>query len=138
VIDPTANYTGLSNFTFGFNFDYGSQANDVFLSSQGLGDKSATWYGIAAYAAYDFWKNFRVALRQEWFNDVDGVRTGTVDGVTLFSTTATLQYNIWRGLYTRGEYRHDNANEPVFGCRAGTCVKKSQDTLSVSLYYKFF
>ena len=72
----------------------------MFLSSQGLGDKSASWYGIAAYAAYDFLKDFRVALRQEWFNDVDGVRTGTVDGVTLFSTTATLQYNIWKGLYT--------------------------------------
>ena len=99
----------------------------------------ASWYGIAAYAAYDFLKDFRVALRQEWFNDVDGVRTGTVDGVTLFSTTATLQYNIWKGLFTRGEYRHDSANEPVFGCRPDTgCLKKSQDTLSVSLYYKFF
>jgi hypothetical protein len=139
VVDLTANYTGLSNFTFGFNFDYGSQANDVFLSSQGLGDKTASWYGIAAYAAYDFLKDFRVALRQEWFNDVDGVRTGTVDGVTLFSTTATLQYNIWKGLFTRGEYRHDSANEAVFGCRPATgCLKKSQDTLSVSLYYKFF
>jgi hypothetical protein len=139
VVDLTANYTGLSNFTFGFNFDYGSQANDVFLSSQGLGDKSASWYGIAAYAAYDFLKDFRVALRQEWFNDVDGVRTGTVDGVTLFSTTATLQYNIWKGLFTRGEYRHDSANEAVYGCRAATgCLKKAQDTLSASLYYKFF
>ena len=138
VVDLTANYTGLSNFTFGFNFDYGSQANDVFLTSQGL-DKRASWYGIAAYAAYDFLKDFRVSLRQEWFNDVDGVRTGTVDGVTLFSTTATLQYNIWKGLFTRGEYRHDSANEAVFGCRAATgCLKKSQDTLSVSLYYKFF
>src|SRR6185503_2303419 len=48
VVDLTANYTGLSGFTFGFNFDYGSQANDVFLTSQGL-DKSASWYGIAAY-----------------------------------------------------------------------------------------
>ena len=48
----------------------------MFLSSQGLGDKCASWYGIAAYAAYDFLKDFRVSLRQEWFNDVDGVRTG--------------------------------------------------------------
>ena len=39
----------------------------------------------------------------------------------------------------RGEYRHDSANEAVFGCRPATgCLKKSQDTLSVSLYYKFF
>lgn len=138
VVDLTANYTGISNLTLGFNFDYGSQANDVFLTSQGI-DKRAQWYGIAAYAAYDFLKDFRVALRQEWFNDVDGVRTATVDGVTLFSTTATLQYNIWKGLFARGEYRHDNANEAVFGCRPATgCTKKAQDTLSVSLYYKFF
>jgi len=139
VIDLTANYTGISNLTLGVNFDYGWQANDVFLTSQDLGNTSAQWYGIAAYAAYDFLKDFRVALRQEWFNDVDGVRTATVGGVTLFSTTATLQYNIWKGLYARGEYRHDNANEPVFSCRpAAVCTEKSQDTLSVSLYYKFF
>ena len=139
VIDLTANYTGISSLTLGFNFDYGSQANDVFLTSQGLGNKSATWYGIAAYAAYDFLKDFRAALRQEWFNDVDGVRTATAGGVTLFSTTATLQYNIWKGLYGRGEYRHDNANEAVYGCRPATgCLKTSQDTISMSLYYKFF
>ena len=117
---PHRELHGPQQLTFGFNFDYGSQANDVFLSSQVLGDKSASWYGIAAYAAYDFLKDFRVALRQEWFNDVDGVRTGTVGGVTLFSTTATLQYNIWKGLFARGEYRHDNANEAVFGCRPAT------------------
>jgi hypothetical protein len=139
AIDLTASYTGISSLTLGFNFDYGSQANDVFLASQGLGNKSAHWYGIAAYAAYDFLKDFRAALRQEWFNDVDGVRTSTVGGVTLFSTTATLQYNVWKGLYGRGEYRHDNANEPVYGCRPATgCLKTSQDTLSASLFYKFF
>jgi len=139
LVDLTATYTGLKDFTFGFNFDYGWQANDVFLSSQGLGDQSAQWYGIAGYAAYDFLKDFRVAIRQEWFRDVEGTRTGTVGGVNLFSTTATLQYNIWKGLYARGEYRHDQADEAVFGCRPNNpCQDKSQDTLSVSLFYKFF
>jgi hypothetical protein len=139
VLDLTANYTGISSLTLGFNFNYGSQANDVFLASQGLGNKSAQWYGLATYAAYDFLKDFRAALRQECFNDADGVRTATVGGVTLFSTTATLQYNIWKGLYGRGEYRHDNANRAVYGCRPATgCLKTSQDTLSMSLFYKFF
>ena len=139
VIDLTGSYTGISNLTLGFNFDYGWQANDVFLTNQGLGNESAKWYGIAAYAAYDFWKDFRASLRQEWFKDAQGVRTGTVGGVTLFSTTATLQYNIWKGLYARGEYRHDNANQLVFGCRPNPgCSEKSQDTVSVSFYYKFF
>lgn len=139
VVDLTANYTGIPNLTLGFNFDYGWQQNDVFLASQDLDNRVAQWYGIAAYAAYDFLKDFRIALRQEWFNDVDGVRTGTVGGVTLFSTTATLQYNIWKGLYARTEYRHDNANAVEFSCRpAAACTQKSQDTISVSLYYKFF
>ena len=139
VLDLTASYTPIENLTVGFNFDYGRQANDMFLTSQGLGDKSAQWYGIAGYLAYDFLKDFRASLRQEWFRDVDGTRTATVGGVTLFSTTATLQYNIWKGLYARGEYRHDSASEKVFGCRPdAACDNKSQDTLSLSLYYKFF
>jgi putative OmpL-like beta-barrel porin-2 len=68
------------------------------------------------------------------------VRTAaTTDGVTLFSTTATLQYNIWKGLYGRGEYRHDSADQFVFGCRPNNaCKSKSQDTLSLSLFYEFF
>jgi hypothetical protein len=83
-------------------------------------------------------KDFRASLRQEWFRDADGTRTATVGGVTLLSTTATLQYNIWKGLFARGEYRHDDADEKVFGCRSTGCQNKSQDTFSLSFYYKFF
>jgi hypothetical protein len=138
VVDLTTTYTGIPNLTLGLNVDYGRQDDDVFLTSQGI-DRAAQWYGIAGYAAYDFLKDFRVALRQEWFRDVDGARTATTGGINLFSTTATLQYNIWKGLYARGEYRHDQADELVFGCRPDTpCRNKSQDTLSVSLFYKFF
>jgi Putative beta-barrel porin-2, OmpL-like. bbp2 len=138
VLDLTAAYT-MGPVTLGLNFDYGAQANDVFLTSQDLGDKSSKWYGLAGYIAYDFLKDFRASVRQEWFRDPDGTRTATVDGVTLFSTTGTLQYNIWKGLYARAEYRHDSAREKVFGCRPDSaCENKSQDTLSVSLYYKFF
>ena len=139
VVDLTASYTGITNLTLGFGFDYGAQANDVFLSSQGLGNKSAQWYGIAGYVAYDFLKDFRASLRQEWFADPEGTRTATIGGVTLFSTTATLQYNIWKGLFARAEYRHDNASEKVFGCQPDSpCDNKAQDTFSLSLYYKFF
>ena len=59
--------------------------------------------------------------------------------MTLFSTTATLQYNVWKGLYMRGEYRQDSADVAEFGCRPNQgCDNKSQDTVSVSLFYKFF
>lgn len=79
-------------------------------------------------------------MRQEWLADPDGTRTATIGGVTLLSTTATLQCNIWKGLFARAEYRHDNADEKMFGCQpsTGACDNKSQDTFSLSLYYKFF
>ena len=106
---------------------------------RGSGNKSAQWYGIAGYVAYDFLKDFRASLRQEWFADPEGTRTATIGGVTLFSTTATLQYNIWKGLFARAEYRHDNASEKVFGCEPDSPVTTSRRTRSrCALYYKFF
>jgi hypothetical protein len=140
VVDLTGTYTGVKDWTFGLNFDYGWQDNDVFLASAGLGGRSASWYGVAGYVAYDFLERFRVAARGEWFRDADGVRTATTtDGVDLFSATGTLQAHIWKGLYARAEYRHDHATEKVFGFDpAGAFQDKSQDTISLSLFYKFF
>src|SRR5262245_24810503 len=65
IIDLTASYTGITDITLGFNFDYARQENDAFLASQGLPNESAEWYGLAGYVAYDFLKRFRAALRQE-------------------------------------------------------------------------
>jgi hypothetical protein len=76
----------------------------------------------------------RTAIRLEYFRDADGVRTGFGSDLGVYGATATLQYKIWRGLVGRLEYRHDQADGRVFS--AGT--NKSQDTVSVSLYYSFF
>ena len=97
VVDLTGSYTGVKDWTFGLNFDYGWQANDVFLTSQGEGDKSAAWYGLAGYVAFDFLERFRVSARGEWFNDPQGVRTATPGGVTLYSATGTFQRTSGRG-----------------------------------------
>ena len=48
--------------------------------------------------AYDVTERFRVALRQEYFKDAQGARTGFDNKVSLWTTTVTLQYRIWRGL----------------------------------------
>lgn len=65
----------------------------------------------------------------------------------LWSTTATIQYKIWKGLVGRLEYRHDQSDERVFRVRysvpdrttQGLLARgKRQDTISLSLYYSFF
>jgi hypothetical protein len=128
LLDLVGNYTGIEGLTLGANFDLG-QEEDAAADGG-----SATWWGIAAYAAYDWTQKLRTAVRLEYFDDADGFRTGTGSSIGLFETTATLQYRIWRGLVGRLEYRHDRADEKVFS--GGT--EKSQDTIAVSVYYLFF
>jgi hypothetical protein len=43
-------------------------------------------------AAYDFTDWFRLALRQEFFRDQNGARTGFGNEVNLLSTTLTAQF----------------------------------------------
>ena len=79
----------------------------------------------------------------EYFKDAEGVRPGLSPLGTrldLYEVTATVQYEIWKGLVGRLEYRHDSANQKVFAIRAPGYVPtgKSQDTISLDLYYSFF
>lgn len=147
VLDWVVAYTGFKNTTLALNVDYGFEQKDAFLQSLGTRqDTDATWWGAAAYFAYDVTEAFRLALRQEYFRDANGARTGFGNALNLASTTLTAQYKIWKGLVGRVEYRHDAADEKVFKARttrpdaSGGVVaqSRSMDTISISLYYSFF
>jgi hypothetical protein len=148
VLDWVLSYAGFKNWTLGLNVDYGHEQHEAFVASLGTRkDTDATWWGWAGYVAYDWTDKLRTAVRQEFFRDADGARTGSGVGTDLWSTTATLQYKIWRGLVGRLEYRHDASDEKVFRVRysrpditsQGLLARgRSMDTISVSLYYSFF
>lgn len=143
VLDWVFNYTGIKNLVLGANVDLGHEDKEAFITSlETRQDTDATWWGWALYAAYDWTEKLRTAVRQEFFKDADGARTGFGSKLDLFSTTATVQYKIWKGLVGRVEYRHDDADEKVFKFRGmrdtGRFTSKSLDTLSVSLYDSFF
>jgi hypothetical protein len=148
VLDWVLNYTGFKNWTLGVNVDYGHEQKEAFIESLGTRkDTDATWWGWAGYVAYDWTESLRTAVRQEFFRDAAGARSGSGIGTDLWSTTATVQYKIWKGLVGRVEYRHDASDEKVFRVRyslpditaQGLLPRgKSMDTISVSLYYSFF
>jgi hypothetical protein len=141
VLDWTMTYTGVKGVTLGANVDYGWEEEEPLLVGAGLSDTTATWWGIAGYAAYDWTDKFRTAVRGEYFRDSDSVRTAAREPglrTSLWEVTATAQYNIWKGLFGRIEYRHDQANERVFKVTSAGPTRRSQDTLSLSLYYLFF
>jgi hypothetical protein len=148
VLDWVLNYTGFKNWTLGLNVDYGHEQKEAFIESLATRQNTdATWWGWAGYVAYDWTDKLRTALRQEFFRDAAGARSGSGLGTDLWSTTATVQYKIWKGLVGRVEYRHDASDEKVFRARysrpditsQGILPRgKSLDTISVSLYYSFF
>jgi len=148
VLDFVFNYTGFKNWTLGLNVDYGHEQSEPFIRSLNTRKNTdATWWGWAGYVAYDWTESLRTAVRQEFFRDAAGARSGSGIGTDLWSTTATIQYKIWKGLVGRVEYRHDASDERVFRVRysrpditaQGLLPRgKSIDTISVSLYYSFF
>jgi Putative beta-barrel porin-2, OmpL-like. bbp2 len=144
VLDYVITYTGIKNLTLGLNVDYGWEKDEAFLRASGTrADNDASWWGWAAYVAYDWTEAFRTALRLEYMKDAEGVRTQLSPPGTkldLWEVTATAQYKIWKGLVGRVEYRHDSANQKVFAIRAPGYVPtgKTQDTISFDFYYLFF
>src|SRR6266849_43804 len=147
VLDLVLSYTGLSRATLAFELTYGYEDHEAFLVSLGTRQNTnAEWWGWALYGAYDWTPKIRTALRQEYFQDTDGARTGFGSMLRLWSTTLTADYRIWKGLEARLEYRHDSADEKVFKARTSrpdqslgvTPQSKTLDTFSLTLTYLFF
>jgi len=146
IVDTTILYTGIERWTFAVNFDFAGEKNDPLLVGTRQ-DADSRWGGIAGYAAYDWTKALRTALRLEYFSDPQGVRSSetSVPGanVDLWEVTATIEYKIWRGLVGRLEYRHDQANRDAFsvrnvGGRGLAPTSDAQNTITFALYYSFF
>lgn len=143
VFDFVGTLNVNDHITFVTNFDYGTE------SETGLNGKAADWYGIAGYLNingaqfHPDWEAFSIAQRLEWFDDEDGVRTGT--NQDLWEATTTLKYKITESLHLRAEYRHDGSNKRVFaqrrfsvGDETITRFLRGQDTVAAELAYLFY
>jgi hypothetical protein len=141
LLDTTLTFTPFDKWTFQLNADYGHENGVPSFN----GPRNRTWYGAAAYAKYQFMKNWYVATRGEYFNDREGARTGRAQ--TLWEATATVDWAISEPLHMRFEYRHDDSNADVFSNskgvgNGGVNTSKpfradSQDTLMIQWLYKF-
>jgi hypothetical protein len=106
----------------------------------GLDDESVSWWGVAGYIIYDINDIFRLALRGEYFDDVDGFRTGTDQH--LFEITPTLSIKpfcnkgMLDNLVLRFEYRFDHSNEDAFE-NDDSEFEDNQHTVATELLYYF-
>jgi hypothetical protein len=144
ILDMVATYTGLRRTTLALELTGGHERREASLVALDTRrDTDASWWGWGVWAAYDWTERFRTAIRQEYFKDSDGARTGFGRKLSLWSTTLTLQYKIWRGLVGRLEYRHDQADERAYRARYDSAhtlapTSRALDTISLSAYYSFF
>ena len=143
--DLVVSYMPIDPLTLAVNADLGHEQRVPLV---GL-TKDAYWYGVAAYASFDFGDRLTLSLRGEDFVDEDGARTGASavnpvtglsDRLNLWEATATLKYKLTEKLYGRLEYRHDQTVGRIntaFDKGTFTLNQGQQDTVGVELHYLF-
>jgi hypothetical protein len=111
-------------------------------SEKGLlesGDK-ATWTGVGIWGVFDLWPKASLALRGDYMDDHDGVRTSgvfgfpTVPARKLQSGTVTLNLKTWDHALVRPELRVEHSSVDDFG---GATKKPTQVTLGIAMTYIF-
>jgi len=127
LFDWVGAFKATKNLTFMANVDYGQEQKDPLN-----GGKDSEWYGVAGYAKYDFTDAFSMAVRAEYFNDENGVRTGIAQ--ELKEITLTADFKIAKNMLLRPEYRHDWSTQNAFDSNK-TFDTRSQDTVAVGVMY---
>jgi hypothetical protein len=128
LFDWVGVYKATKSLTFALDIDYAHEKRDPLK-----GGADSQWYGVAAYAKYEFTPKLSAALRAEYFHDKDGVRTGIAQ--ELKEITFTPEYKLTNALLLRPEYRHDWSDQNAFDSGHGTLDRKNQDTISVGILY---
>jgi hypothetical protein len=123
LFDWVGTFKPIANTTVVLNTDYASEQHSAADGG------SAKWYGIAGYVKYDFCDYFSTAVRAEYFDDKDGIRTGTPQ--KLKEITLTPEFRVAKAVIVRPEYRHDWSDKDTFN--SGT--DKSQDTIALGVMY---
>lgn len=127
LYDSSIAVNQTANLTWYLNFDYGRDKN------AGVG--ANTWTGVAGAARYAIGKRSAVAMRLEYFDDVNGFTTGTAQAIKEY--TLTQEYKLTDWLTTRAEFRTDWSNKPFFERNNQPNASKTQPTLLLGLIAYF-
>ena len=129
LLDVVATLKPTDTVTVGFNLDWGTE--------RGLaaGGGTAGWWGVAGYLRLGVTPTFAAILRAEYFDDQDGVRTGTVQ--KLKEVTLTPELKVGPHLVFRGDLRVDFSDGEVFEDSDGAFTKKEQPTFLLNAVYLF-
>lgn len=127
--------TPVKNLKWGTAFDY------AFLSSRdNVDDASGYMWAVAGYLSFQLTEKMSLHGRAEYFS-----RTGEdyIEGFLpsrATEVTATLQYDLWKNVISRIEYRWDHSadgSNQFGGSDAGDPTRKNQHMLAANVIYQF-
>jgi hypothetical protein len=114
-VNVVATFKGIARTTLVAQFDYGTEEG---LAADG---GSAAWWGVGGWLVHDLGERSQVALRGDYVDDRDGVRTSGVFGFQpaasrqFGSVTATYNWRVLKKVLVRPEVRVDFSSEDDFG-----------------------
>ena len=128
---------------------YGWQAQGAENNGSTTPNAPATWYSSENFVRYDISDTMDVVARYEVYYDLNGFMTGTGLPTAINDESIDLQWNFMPNIISRIEYRHDNANQPLYnsnlygGATGSTNLGNhgpaifSMDTFELELTYMF-
>lgn len=116
-----------------------SFAADIVYGREWVNGIINIWKGAALYAKYSLGSRSDLALRGEIYYDPQGYTTQyTFHNPTFKEVTLTYEYDLFKNLIVRGEFRDDFANGPAFDVAKQSALGvDSQPTLLVGAIMTF-
>jgi hypothetical protein len=113
---------------------------DIDTQVAGTAVNADAW-SVAGYASYQATKKLSLHTRFEYVT-ADIEKPATVSGLAgngIFATTATLQYDLWKNVLSRLEFRWDAADHGYLfgGTVTGVATRQNAFLLAANVIYKF-
>jgi hypothetical protein len=168
-VDKTSYYIGatintpINNLKVGAAFDYVTLAPnnlgiDLTTSTTGLPEDAGYQEVLGLYASFQATEKLSLYARGEMIRQSEylGLLAGSAPGTvytgnapTAYELTGTLQYDLWKNVLSRLEFRWDHAEhghpyggetvtlDPAGGAATGGGAAKDEFLLALNLIYKF-
>ena len=134
--------TPVTGLKFGAAYD--AYVVHDYTQVNGTGEGPGNAWSAAAYASYQATEKLAFNLRGEYLDDGadllgDWSDVGSGRDFRVWAFTATAQYDLWKNVLSRVEFRWDHvADGPAFGgLTAGTPTRDNAFLLAANIIYKF-
>jgi len=132
LLDLVATFNISDKLSLIANYDGGWQTNATLLSGN---TGRVTWQGIAGYLNYKLNDCWSTSFRAEYFDDMNGYRTGVSQAWK--EATITLGYAPIKSVEIRAEARHDFSSVSSFTNNRGFSVNNNAQSYALEAFYKF-